>query len=82
MKYFPLILLQPVNPCNSIISTVTHRAARERGKKMNMQQIMKMAIEAYCEITGADFNFVANECATNFDGAVSQAVLMIAVMSK
>ena len=49
---------------------------------MNMQQIMKMAIEAYCEITGADFNFVAHECATNFDGAVSQAVLMIAVMSK
>lgn len=49
---------------------------------MNMQQIMKMAIEAYCEITGADFNFVANECATNFDGAVSHAVLMIAVMSK
>ena len=30
MKYFYLILLQPANPCNSIISTVTHGAARER----------------------------------------------------
>ena len=82
MKYFPHILLHPTNECNSIISTVTHWAAQERVKKMSMQQIMKMAIEAYCEITGADFNFVANECSTNFDGAVSQAVLMIAVMSK
>ena len=82
MIYFSLILLQPANQCNGIISTVTHWAAQERGKKMSTQQIMKMAIEAYCEITGADFNFVANECATNFDGAVSQAVLMIAVMSK
>ena len=82
MKYFSLILLQPANQCNGIISTVTHWAAQERGKKMSTQQIMKMAIEAYCEITGADFNFAANECATNFDGAVSQAVLMIAVMSK
>ena len=34
MKYFYLILLQPANPCNSIISTVTHGASRKRRKKM------------------------------------------------
>lgn len=34
MKYFSLILLQPANPCNSIITTVTHRATQYRRKKM------------------------------------------------
>ena len=37
MKYFYLILLQPANPCNSIISTVQHSAARKGDKSMNNQ---------------------------------------------
>ncbi len=33
-----------------------------------MEQVMKMAIEAYCEISGYSFEYVANQCATNFEG--------------
>ena len=47
-----------------------------------MEQVMKMAIEVYCEISGYSFDYVANQCATNFDGPVCQAVIMMAVMSK
>ena len=59
---------------------MTHRVSRKGEKKM--EQVMKMAIEAYCEISGYSFDYVANQCATNFDGPVCQAVIMMAVMSK
>ena len=39
MEYFSLILLQPANPCNSIISTVQRRAARRGDKKMSIDII-------------------------------------------
>ena len=49
---------------------------------MNMQELIKMAIEAYCEISGYSFEYVANQCATNFDGPVCQTVIMMAVTAK
>ena len=54
MKYFSLILLQPVNPCNSIISTVTHRAERDRRKKM--KNTKKTAMYQVREFIGNDYS--------------------------
>jgi hypothetical protein len=53
VKYFYLILLQPANPCNSIISTVTHGAARDRRNKMSATihaYYVKRANRFECEI--------------------------------
>ena len=45
--------------------------------KMNMQDLIKMAIEAYCEISGESYEYVLNECRTNYEGPVNQSVLML-----
>ena len=46
-------------------------------EKMNMQDLIKMAIEAYCEISGESYEYVLNECRTNYEGPVNQSVLML-----
>ena len=48
MKYFYLILLQPANPCNSIISTVAHGAARER--RNIMYQVYEVLRNDVCDV--------------------------------
>lgn len=44
---------------------------------MGMQDLIKMAIEAYCEISGESYEYVLNECATNYHGPVNQSVIML-----
>lgn len=44
---------------------------------MNMQELIKMAIEAYCGISGDSYEYVLNECRTNYHGPVNQSVLML-----
>ncbi|QWL64885.1 hypothetical protein [Aeromonas jandaei] len=49
---------------------------------MSFEARIKMAIEAYCELTGMAFEDAAKECATNFDGPVNQGVLMLLAMAR
>ena len=49
---------------------------------MKMQDLIKMAIEAYCEISGESYEYVLNECRTNYEGPVNQSVLMLMVAAR